>query len=430
MTSHPFTRALETRTSSAFAALRPRGASPVSINDAKGLLDASGLTLTRFDPASPTIVGALWEAELELDVGGATRFALRLACAPSPARAFELASLVRGGFDVTDADLEAARSSATSMHVSAALGDPLGDFHDVLRVLASVAPDAVLFFDIAALSARPASWLEGAAFARTPPAPESLFSVHAVGDGNRPRWLHTHGLARLGVIELDATSVPAADVGLVGQLVNAVAKYFLDAGVPPPDEPFEAGRGMPLVWLPWQDGVRHVSGGGGARDHDDIDHGGARGILFARTRGFFGGTKYVSPAHWARTLRGHPVFHISHMETARAASLAVERFPRFASLFEAFGKSADWKFLVKIGHRVDGATDPLDREHLWFEVHAIHPDRVNATCLNQPYAVSRLAPGVRGMHDLTDLSGFTILSAHGSFDAERIDALERATGRS
>ena len=155
----------------------------------------------------------------------------------------------------------------------------------------------------------------------------------------------------------------------------------------------------------------------------------APAILFAKTRGFFGGTKYVSLAHWSSALAGHPVFFFSDLETARAASLAAERLPRFVQIQRRYGGQPGWRFLVKLGYTIDGAREALDREHLWFDVHNLEGERVEATCLNQPHRVSALREGLRGTHELSRLSGFTILCPQGSFDAERIDVLERALSR-
>lgn len=415
---------------STFAALRPREAGPLGIDDARRALSASGLPVVRFTPSGErSVPGALWQADVVLDRGDGATSTLRVACAPSPPQAAHIAATLRGAFDLLPEDVEATRSSATSVHVVTQLAESIFDLHDLLRIVSVLAPDLTVLLDVEALAARSRDWVLEAARTKTPPAPESLFSLHAVGD-TQGLWLHTHGLARLGILELDACAVPREDARGIADMINTAAKYFLERGVPPADEPFEVARGMPIVWLPWERGVAHVGrAGGGAHDRHTDDHRGERGILFAKTRGFFGGTKYVSLAHWSSALAGHPVFFFSDLETARAASLAAERLPRFVQIQRRYGGQPGWRFLVKLGYTIDGAREALDREHLWFDVHNLEGERVEATCLNQPHRVSALREGLRGTHELSRLSGFTILCPQGSFDAERIDVLERALSR-
>ena len=66
------------------------------------------------------------------------------------------------------------------------------------------------------------------------------------------------------------------------------------------------------------------------------------------------------------------------------------------------------------------------REHLWFDVHAVEGDRVEATLLNAPYHVPTLACGDRGWHDLALLSDWVVLGPHGQYGPDAIHALEDA----
>ena len=67
--------------------------------------------------------------------------------------------------------------------------------------------------------------------------------------------------------------------------------------------------------------------------------------------------------------------------------------------------------LMKLGLPTD---DGNDHEHLWFEVHAIEGDTVDATLVNQPFAIASLKAGQRGTHSLEKLSDWTLLTPAGS----------------
>jgi uncharacterized protein YegJ (DUF2314 family) len=80
---------------------------------------------------------------------------------------------------------------------------------------------------------------------------------------------------------------------------------------------------------------------------------------------------------------------------------------------------------VKLGYPIDSASEPTDREHLWFDVHAAKDGQVDATLLNQPYHIARMTKGERGWHPLSRLSGWSILCPRGRFGPDTVRDLER-----
>ncbi|RMH14519.1 MAG: DUF2314 domain-containing protein, partial [Gemmatimonadetes bacterium] len=273
--------------------------------------------------------------------------------------------------------------------------------------------------------------LRDVAGAKTPPSSSQLFSVHVVsGQDDDACWLHTHGLVRCGSVELEVFDVPRDKVGVMGQLLNAVAALFIEEGPPPPDTPFVPGQGMELIWLPWPAAVKTLRPrcGGGLDDRDEV-HGLATGVLAVPQKKKWGlfGSRWGSPNLYLPLLDGEPLLYVSTEETLRRASLAEERLPRFRQLFARFGANEEWVFLVKLGYATDGAEGPADREHIWFQVHGFSaPEEglVDATCLNQPYEVSALHEGQRREHDLSLLSDWTVLCRLGRFDADNVQHLQ------
>ncbi len=411
-------------------AVRPPRATPAGISDLRGLLDAAGVDVVSLSPQGEyTSQDARWEAEVTARLVDEATRTYRVWLEPAPRDLIEqmLATDIawRG---VLAEDRETAVAATWAMGVGTAFAQrPLWDFHAQLKLLRAVAPDAVFVLDTNAFAPRPGAWLHEIAASIAPPSFESLYTIHCVGERDKPVWLHTHGLDRCGCIELDMVDVPADFAGLAGQMLNVVSAMFIERGVPDADEPFLAGHELELVWLPWEQAVDKVAGGlpGGRDDRDDLVHRGARGVLFAPKKGLLG-RKYLSPAVHREVLEGNPLLYMSNMATARAALLAKERLPRFRALFEQHGGAREhFMFLLKLGYPVDGADNGLDREHLWFDVHALHDDRVEATLLNQPYAVAALSEGQRGEHRLDKLSDWAIMCVYGRFEPDTIGELER-----
>lgn len=356
---------------------------------------------------------------------GATRsFEVEVSATDSVPRFLDFARLRGGAFD-------AALASRFFLSVSCKLGrDVLDSLHAQVRLLAALAPDAVAMLDVDAFHARTGDWMRDVASASVPPAPTSFFSVHPVfGEGPRRRetWLHTHGLHRMGSIELEIVGVRRRDAPALTELIYNVARFFLDRGVPLPNTRFDAGTGLPLVWLPWEAGLRHVDGALGGAGDRDADHDGERGILFAPAEET--PERLEPPRCYVPLIEADPIFYVSPAETERMQKLARERLPSFLALQGRFAKNRKWNFHVKLGIPTNGHRGTHTcggAEHLWFDVHNATAKSVEATLLNQPYFVTGLREGQRGAFDLRLLTDWSIDSPRGHYTPETVLQLERA----
>lgn len=418
------------RPASVMLAVRPPRAQPASIAEVRDLLEGAGLEVERFEVSTePLAPAARYEAFVTARLVDAARRRFRVWLEPAPVDFIEnILGMELPWRGLLDEDRENVAAATWAMGVSTVFeGRPLWDYHAQLKVLQAVAPDTVFVLDAEAFSPRPGPWLNEVASSLAPPSPESLFTIHAVGDGEEePAWLHTHGLERCGAIELEMLDVPGDFAGMAGQLLNVAGSLFIERGIPEPDEPFEVGQGLELCWLPWEDALSKVRRGvpGHREDREDDVHVGTRGVLFVPHKSMLGRRAYRSVAEHRAIMEDNPLLYLSNMATARAALLAKERLHRFRALWSRH-QEAEWVFLVKLGYQVDQAEDDNDREHLWFQVHRMAEDQVEATCLNAPYAVSSLSEGQRAHHPLAKLSDWSILCELGRFDADNVGELER-----
>lgn len=337
------------------------------------------------------------------------------------------AYLQRFASDLSASERDATQSAYLAIEHTTELGDALLEsYREQLRVLHDIAPDALAVHDRSSFQWRARSWWLDVLATRTPPAPACLFGVHAVRDGD-VAWLHTHGLDRCGIVELELLAVPTDAARDVAALLHHAALYLLDMGCTEPGEAFTVGRDLEICWQPWELATAQLPAGAlGGRDDRDPDHSGARGILSLP------GETWRSAAELAPALADEPLFWVSSSETERMAMLAIERFPMFRELVQRFAADEDWDFLAKIGYRVDadddeaeaeaGDPDEADRpsEHMWFRVHAIDGTQIDATLLNQPYQIARMRAGDRGRHAADQLSDWSVGSPFGSVGPDRV----------
>jgi hypothetical protein len=406
----------EERVPSMLHAFLPAGSALPSLSAVRDRLTAAGFEVADVE-AEPSAEGARWAARMTVHAGDDD---VEVHVSAMPAEELNEHHFQWGG--LTPAETEAAKASQWALGVALDFGDDvLGDLHLHLRLANAVAPDAVAFFDVEAAALRSAFWVREAAASGVPPSPMRLFTIHAVGDEGHQRWLHTHGLRRCGLPELEILEVPDENRGLLGHLLNVVATQLVERGIPPMGEPFEAGQGIDLAWLPWEEAVRHASrGAGGTGDDRDEFHSDPSLVLMVRRPGRLWGVRWLNPALHVPILDDNPLLYVPVMETQRMRLLARERLPLYRQLFEKYGARDDWKFLIKLGY-------PTDREggaeHLWFEVHALAEGEVEATLLNEPYAVPTLRKGDRGKHDLALLTEWNVFSKMGMFDADSVPRL-------
>ncbi len=366
-----------------------------------------------------TIPDSRWEIELSrVEDRGTQEF--RLWVIPSEKLEsfhFDLAHL-------QEEEIEAAKGSRWSIGLSTTFGvDPLADFHQQLILAAALAPDALLYYDVTACRAHNRSWVQESATSAVSPSPQALFSIHAVlPEGNREKglWLHTHGLIRCGITELEICNLPAAAAPPCSRLLNTVATMFLETGMPKPQQPFSPGADLDLVWLPWQVGIRKVRRGnlGGQGDRNAF-HSSPSAMLFGHHRGWLG-PRIKNITIYLPLLEDSPLLYISSLETERMTALAQERFLTFTELFERRSAEEDWVFLVKLGYPMEHAPEGDQREHLWFRIHQLQGEVCDGTLVNKPHGVTSMQEGERGQHDLSRMSDWEILCPLGHFGPDSV----------
>jgi hypothetical protein len=177
-------------------------------------------------------------------------------------------------------EVDAVLASRFCVTVSCKLDrNALAAIHAELQLLAALAPEAVAMLDLNACTAKSGDWMRRAGSEKVPPPVTSFFTIHSVFDeeGDGETWLHTHGLRRMGSIELDMLGVRTEQASTMAGVINRVARDFIENGVPPPHTPFRTVDGS-LVWVPY-DGMSAP----GALYRLDAEHRRDRGILLPET---------------------------------------------------------------------------------------------------------------------------------------------------
>lgn len=239
-----------------------------------------------------------------------------------------------------------------------------------------------------------------------------VFGLHAVNDGQRVTWLHSHGLAALGRFDFDILNPAPWLFAPGGGAIPAIAFAILEGRVTEHTRELIVG---------WPGGVvRFAPARTFDRKADEEDRGGRtldaienhvedRAVL-CEPVGFFG--RLFGLHEPSRFLSGDIDEGTVFIHSVRATELMADRARRTypvlrrldAELAPVVGPP-----LVKLSYEAaDGG-----REYLWFQVHRLLEDRIDATLTNQPHAVPGLRRGDRGEHAIDRLGDWMLGSPRG-----------------
>ena len=161
--------------------------------------------------------------------------------------------------------------------------DPLGSYRDEVRFCLDLSPQPLSAWD--EMSLRPLAPEDLARIAGEGCAPDAtwLYTIHQVTCDRRGRsWIHTHGLARAGIPDLDLLRWPGrlAEAGV--DLLRHLARRWIGRRPPPPRMPFRIAKQSEIAWIPLAEALPTMREReyGGPRDRRligrAIDH---RGVL-------------------------------------------------------------------------------------------------------------------------------------------------------
>lgn len=258
---------------------------------------------------------------------------------------------------------------------------------------------------------------------------ESLYAIHAVRDPQTPdnvSWLHTHGLGSLGAFDFDVLEPSRLFASHCGDAIRSLAFAALEGTIADDTARYELAfpggviRFVPVSRFQAQASPHHRT----LRDLEP-EHGAPRAVLCEPAAGLFGRwrTRPIPSRFLARLDDDRIVFPFSPAATALMSERARQTLAVFRELKEEFA-SLGLPALVKLGYEV-AERGPDGREHLWFEVHRITGDTVEATLANTPHRVPGLTVGERGEYDLSRLSDWTIISPEGPMTPRNIGASRR-----
>ncbi len=317
--------------------------------------------------------------------------------------------------------------------------DPVTSHHVLMRTIAGALPIVPAILDI-----NTSIWRDRAELQRTylaendiePPA-DGLWTIQAVQQQSsetvtNPRvWLHTHGLWRCGLPELEMLEVPTADASAAAMLLNDIAEMTLEQRPSQPEQVYEIGVDLAVTFQPWESVAPFLEQGvpGGESDRQgehNIGHAGVRAVVCAVEQKGTYRKVWTWPEQVIRQLQsGHAALYMTHRAGQRQAALARSRWASFRNAYAAVESGeADATLLVKVAIAIDTQPEQPRHEHVWFELTGFDGDIALGTLLNTPVGAA-MQRGQQMRIDASRVTDWQVQSSAGSFgpeDAERMAA--------
>ncbi len=271
---------------------------------------------------------------------------------------------------------------------------------------------------------------------------QHLFIIHAV-EGEKSGtsdWVPTHGLDRVGGFDFDILAPSQAMLSALDTAARAIAFALVEGDVRPDTArhtiayPDGDVRFVPVAEFMRDAAHEHRALRSMTEDHAEnravicepqTGAGEPRGVRAMLSK--FGGSRPRPARVFQRKDADGMVFAFSKKATDIMAARAIATLPVLRSFMEEFHELINpgpglrgLGVLMKIGYKVDDAESDTDREHLWFEVHDIGDQSVEATLLNQPHSIARMKEGDRAWHPIELLTEWSIMTPGGAITPQSL----------
>lgn len=290
--------------------------------------------------------------------------------------------------------------------------DSKKSYHLQLKIAQAIVPNMLALLDESAEKILPSRWVFMAASSNIVPSANDLYSVQAVINENNEVWLHTHGLCRCGLTELEILQSDKEHYNQHYNLISTFASFLIDKNSEFNYLENSAYIGIlldrtPVVvtCLSWTKALKEYPNNilGGLKDREQ-GHNSKTSIIFLYKSEEDEKQKILSKVSIYNNLWGdNPIFFISNEETARMKALAIERFHFVKEQFE----NKENKIIIKIGLKTNG-NDNYDLEHIWFELLEFKKDKFKAKLTQEPYNVDNMHTGDEAWFTVDDVTDWVI----------------------
>ena len=350
--------------------------------------------------------------------------------------AFNMPQMYRIQHLFPDLDAEAVENTEVGLGFIMEFSDNyLDSYHLQLKIIDAAVPEKLAVFDDSSEKVLSGKWAAMAAKSVVPPAPRYIYTVQAVLGENDSVWLHTHGLNRCGITELEILDSSKDTYNIHYNVIETMANRMLEL-----DEPLEEMEPMFLARLsrdnifvttivPWEKAVEMYKDDiiGGKKDRTEGHSENTHVIFVYNSEEDFKSGNIRPVTDYTRELDENLIYMVTNAETARMAALARERVEY---LYKAVLNDEN-KALVKIALDVDDEyrDENNSKEHIWFLLKSFENGMLTCELTQEPYYVSGMHEGSTGTYGVNDVTDWIIYAPEYRITPDDVYLMELECGR-
>lgn len=305
--------------------------------------------------------------------------------------------------------------------------DAKKSYHVQLKMAVAMIPDLIGIIDESAEKILSRRWIKMASESKIVPSAKDLYTIQVVGDGKGEAWLHTHGLCRCGITELEILQSDNDNYQNHYNLINTYAMYLIDkkGEIEPRDVGSYIGllvNQQPVVVTckSWIEGINEYKDLklGNVNDRKE-GHNSKTSIIFIYKSEEDEKKDILSKVSIYDKLWGdNPIFFISNEETKRMKDLAMERFGYVRKLLSY----KENKAIVKIGLPIDN--DRNNCEHIWFELLEFEGEKFKGKLTQEPYNIPNIHEGDEAWFTVEDVTDWIVYTPKMAINPENVYIIE------
>lgn len=322
----------------------------------------------------------------------------------------------------TQSDIKAIRTQGIKIVVEMMFSDAyLDSYHLQLKILHVIIPELAAVFDESAEKILSGRWVKMTAQSDIPPAPAYIYTVQAVGSEEEDGkvWLHTHGLNRCHITELEDLEATKENVDSHYHVLHTLA----DRAIEEPEilaekEPVFLARLSEEVFLVvtrvnWEEAVKNYPEDymGGITDREE-GHNGNTSFVYAYANPDDCEKKiYSALSIYDELLKDNPLYMLTSKETARMSALARER----VKYLEKASADDRCTVLVKIALKTDKEFEEYSKvEHIWFEAKSVADNKIIGELTQEPYYIKGISKGYIGTYNYNNITDWMVFCGNES----------------
>lgn len=315
----------------------------------------------------------------------------------------------------TQAETEKLKNANSSMNFSMRFTkNPKKFYHIQLKIAAAVIPDLIALIDESAEKVLQPKWVKLAAKSKVVPAAQDLFTIQGVSGAGNSVWLHTHGLCRFGLTEIEILDSDREHCNDHYNLLSAYGSYLLDMNEdfdPHKDVAFigllEGNTPIVAICRSWTEALSEYKKLelGGEKDRENAHNSKTSPVFLYKSEDDMKNDVLSKVSIYNDKYPNNPVYFFSNEETERMKALAQERFDYARKAFE----DKENKVLIKIGLQTDGGKAG-EKEHVWFELVGVNGDKFTAKLTHEAYDVSGIHTGDEREFEVSDITDWMIFT--------------------